>query len=138
MQIKGNFMFDPASHRDFLGACLGCGIDRRTIGDIIVTGDQGAQVICTPEIAAFISVTLTQVRVYTNPETVEVPIHAALSHHSAPCRVQRLGQESWHQPVVPFRNMNAFISEHFKCIMIALLLHFPLLKVQGVVALQIW
>ena len=54
-------MFDPASHRDFLGACLGCGIDRRTVGDIIVTGERGAQVLCTPEIADFISASLTQV-----------------------------------------------------------------------------
>ena len=28
VQCKGNFMFDPATHRDFLGACLGTGIER--------------------------------------------------------------------------------------------------------------
>jgi RNA-binding protein YlmH len=32
--IEGNFMFDPATHRDFLGAVLGTGIDRKKIGDI--------------------------------------------------------------------------------------------------------
>ena len=25
IEIKGNFMFDPATHRDFLGAMLGAG-----------------------------------------------------------------------------------------------------------------
>jgi hypothetical protein len=61
VQVKGNFMFDAASHRDFLGACLGTGIDRRTIGDILVQGDQGAQILCTPEMAPFLEMSLTQV-----------------------------------------------------------------------------
>eukprot|EP00892_Ulva_mutabilis_P011628 jgi/Ulvmu1/8838/UM049_0018.1 len=73
LQVSGNFMFDPASHRDFLGACLGCGIDRRTVGDIIVTGEKGAQIICSPDIADFIAASLTQVRTVT--VTVEpIPI----------------------------------------------------------------
>lgn len=28
LDIAGNFMFDAATHRDFLGACLGTGIER--------------------------------------------------------------------------------------------------------------
>lgn len=29
-------MFDPASHRDFLGAVLNTGLDRKKIGDIVM------------------------------------------------------------------------------------------------------
>ncbi|MBD0364380.1 MAG: photosystem II S4 domain protein, partial [Coleofasciculus sp. C3-bin4] len=28
LDIAGNFLFDPATHRDFLGAMLGCGLVR--------------------------------------------------------------------------------------------------------------
>lgn len=55
-------MFDAASHRDFLGACLATGIERRTIGDILVQRDTGAQILCTPEIAEFLTISLDQVR----------------------------------------------------------------------------
>ncbi|XTZ11150.1 MAG: YlmH/Sll1252 family protein, partial [cyanobacterium endosymbiont of Rhopalodia yunnanensis] len=48
--IAGNFLFDPANHRDFLGAILGTGIVREKIGDILVLGERGAQVIVVPEI----------------------------------------------------------------------------------------
>jgi len=62
VQVKGNFMFDAATHPDFLGACLGTGIDRRKIGDILLLGEQGAQILCTPDIAPFLEMALTQVR----------------------------------------------------------------------------
>ena len=29
--VRGNFMFDPATHRDFLGALLGTGIERQKV-----------------------------------------------------------------------------------------------------------
>lgn len=32
VSIKGNFMFDPATHRDFLGAALGTGVQRTQVG----------------------------------------------------------------------------------------------------------
>jgi len=32
LDCRGNFMFDPATHRDFLGAILGTGIVRDRIG----------------------------------------------------------------------------------------------------------
>ena len=41
------------SHRDYLGAMLGLGIDRRMTGDILVRGD-GADIIILPEIADFL------------------------------------------------------------------------------------
>jgi RNA-binding protein YlmH len=54
-------MFDAASHRDFLGACLNTGIQRRLVGDILVLRDAGAQILCTPEMADYLEMSLTQV-----------------------------------------------------------------------------
>lgn len=62
LDVAGNFLFDTATHRDFLGAILGTGIVRDKIGDIIVLGERGAQVIVTPEIGEFLETALTQVR----------------------------------------------------------------------------
>ena len=62
IDVAGNFLFDPANHRDFLGAILGTGIVREKIGDIIVLGERGAQVIVVPEMVEFLSTALTQVR----------------------------------------------------------------------------
>lgn len=60
--VAGNFLFDPATHRDFLGAILGTGIVREKVGDIIVLGERGAQIVVVPEMAEFLSLSLTQVR----------------------------------------------------------------------------
>lgn len=62
LQIKGNFLFDPASHRDFLGALLGAGVTRQKVGDIIVLGDRGCQTIVSKDVAEFLSVSVTSVR----------------------------------------------------------------------------
>jgi photosystem II S4 domain protein len=62
LDIAGNFLFDPATHRDFLGAILGTGIVRDKIGDIVVLGERGAQVIVVPEMVEFLEMSLTQVR----------------------------------------------------------------------------
>jgi photosystem II S4 domain protein len=62
LEIAGNFLFDPASHRDFLGALLGTGIVREKVGDIIVLGERGAQAIVVPELVDFLQSSLTQVR----------------------------------------------------------------------------
>ncbi|ACK66845.1 photosystem II S4 domain protein [Rippkaea orientalis PCC 8801] len=62
LDIAGNFLFDPATHRDFLGAILGTGIVREKIGDIIVLGERGAQVIVVPEMVNFLETSLVQVR----------------------------------------------------------------------------
>lgn len=32
LDCRGNFMFDPATHRDFLGAILGTGVVRDKVG----------------------------------------------------------------------------------------------------------
>ncbi|MBF2047652.1 MAG: photosystem II S4 domain protein [Elainella sp. C42_A2020_010] len=62
IEIAGNFLFDPASHRDFLGAILGTGIVREKVGDIIVLGERGAQAIVVPDMVEFLTLNLKQVR----------------------------------------------------------------------------
>jgi photosystem II S4 domain protein len=62
LEIAGNFLFDTATHRDFLGAMLGTGIVREKTGDIIVLGERGAQAIVAPELAEFLEMHLNQVR----------------------------------------------------------------------------
>jgi photosystem II S4 domain protein len=62
IEIAGNFLFDPATHRDFLGALLGTGIVREKVGDILVLGERGAQAIVVPDLVEFLEVNLTQVR----------------------------------------------------------------------------
>ena len=62
LDIRGNFLFDPASHRDFLGALLGTGIVRGKVGDILVLGERGAQAIVVPDISTFLQTQFTQVR----------------------------------------------------------------------------
>ncbi len=62
LTVGGNFMFDPANHQDFLGALLGTGLQRQKVGDIIVLGERGSQVIVVPELAEFLTESLTQVR----------------------------------------------------------------------------
>jgi photosystem II S4 domain protein len=62
LEIAGNFLFDTATHRDFLGAMLGTGIVRDKTGDLIVLGERGAQVIVAPELVEFLEMNLQQVR----------------------------------------------------------------------------
>ncbi|WP_019501573.1 photosystem II S4 domain protein [Pseudanabaena sp. PCC 6802] len=62
VDISGNFLFDPASHRDFLGALLGTGIERQKVGDLIVLGEKGAQAILVPELVPYLEMNLAQVR----------------------------------------------------------------------------
>ena len=62
LDVRGNFVFDAADHRDFLGAVLGTGIERDRIGDIYVNGERGASVLCAPEMASFLQSSLESVR----------------------------------------------------------------------------
>lgn len=62
VEIAGNFLFDPATHRDFLGAILGTGIVREKVGDVIVLGERGAQAIMVPDLVDFLEMSLNQVR----------------------------------------------------------------------------
>jgi photosystem II S4 domain protein len=62
LEIAGNFLFDSASHRDFLGSILGSGIIREKTGDVIVLGERGAQAIVVPELVEYLEMHLKQVR----------------------------------------------------------------------------
>jgi photosystem II S4 domain protein len=62
VEVVGNFLFDSATHRDFLGAMLGTGIVREKVGDIVVLGERGAQALVVPELVEFLSMSLVQVR----------------------------------------------------------------------------
>ncbi|MCG5057956.1 photosystem II S4 domain protein [Limnoraphis robusta] len=62
IDISGNFLFDTATHRDFLGSMLGTGIVREKTGDIIVLGERGAQAVVVPELVEFLEMNLKQVR----------------------------------------------------------------------------
>jgi hypothetical protein len=62
IEVAGNFLFDPANHRDFLGAILNTGIVREKVGDILTLGERGAQIIVVPEMVDFFQLSLQQVR----------------------------------------------------------------------------
>ncbi|MFN9607422.1 MAG: photosystem II S4 domain protein, partial [Pseudanabaena sp.] len=70
ISISGNFLFDTATHRDFLGAILGTGIERQKVGDINVLGEKGAQAIIVPELVEYLQLHFNQVR--TVPVKVNV------------------------------------------------------------------
>jgi len=62
LEIGGKFLFDMADHRDFLGSIIGTGIDRRKIGDIIVQGERGAQVMAHTDVSDYLCSNLISVR----------------------------------------------------------------------------
>ncbi|XP_021690598.1 uncharacterized protein LOC110672192 isoform X3 [Hevea brasiliensis] len=61
LSVTGNFSFQPCSHGDFLGAILGTGISREKVGDIILQGEKGAQILLVPELVDFIMSSLDKV-----------------------------------------------------------------------------
>ncbi|KAH7842269.1 hypothetical protein Vadar_003379 [Vaccinium darrowii] len=61
LSITGNFGFQPCSHGDFLGSILGTGIVREKLGDILLQGEKGAQILIVPELVDFITSTLDKV-----------------------------------------------------------------------------
>lgn len=65
VSVKGNFLFDAATHRDFMGAILNTGVSRQKVGDIIVLGDRGCQVVVSSDIVSFLEDALTSVRSVT-------------------------------------------------------------------------
>lgn len=52
---------DDLTHRDYLGALMNLGIDRGTLGDILIM-DKSAWIFCTDTMADFISKNLTKVK----------------------------------------------------------------------------
>ncbi len=66
---------DDLGHRDFLGALMNLGIERSTLGDIILKDNVG-YLFCTETIAPFIIENLTRIR-HTSvlcEETLEIPV----------------------------------------------------------------
>ncbi|KAE8788896.1 putative RNA-binding protein ylmH [Hordeum vulgare] len=61
LSISGNFRLEPCSHGDFLGAILGAGITRDKVGDILLQGERGAQVLVDPELVDYLTSTLEKV-----------------------------------------------------------------------------
>ncbi|XP_028075853.1 probable phospholipid-transporting ATPase IF isoform X2 [Camellia sinensis] len=59
--VTVNFGFHPCSHGDFLGTILGAEIAREKLGDIILQGERGAQVLIVPELVDFITAALDKV-----------------------------------------------------------------------------
>lgn len=59
-QLDGNFSFQKLTHRDFLGALMGLGLQRKMIGDILVHSEF-AQIITALEIAEIIEMQLDKV-----------------------------------------------------------------------------
>jgi len=60
IQPGARFAASSLTHRDYLGAILGLGVDRSKIGDIIVE-DQEAYFFCISNIASFLLEELTQI-----------------------------------------------------------------------------
>ena len=60
LEIRGNFLYAVAGHRDYLGALLGLGLQRDKLGDIWVS-DSGAQVVVAREVSSYIIAGLTSV-----------------------------------------------------------------------------
>ncbi|MBQ8641746.1 MAG: hypothetical protein IJ480_05955 [Clostridia bacterium] len=59
LQITGSG-FASLSHRDFMGAILGLGIERSVLGEIVVTED-GALVFTTPDMAVYLQENLRKI-----------------------------------------------------------------------------
>ncbi|PHV71135.1 hypothetical protein CS063_07340 [Sporanaerobium hydrogeniformans] len=77
----------PLSHRDYLGALLGLGLERDLIGDIIVQLE-GAYIVVKANIADYIACSLTQIGRYTVSEMQEVPM-SAIPESMQPIKVIR-------------------------------------------------
>lgn len=60
--VQGNFIFDPATHRDFLGAILATGVLRSKVGDVVLLNDNGAQFLTIPHLVDHFQIALKQVR----------------------------------------------------------------------------
>lgn len=78
-QLDGNFAFQKLSHRDFLGALMGLGLQRKVIGDILVHSDF-AQIITAAEISDVIELKLKKV-------------------HQVPVEVNEISEEDIVKPV---------------------------------------
>ena len=77
VSIKGSG-FRKLTHRDYLGAVLGLGIERDAIGDIAVQGDHEAILFCPRTIGAFLMAELTKASAATFIPTCFIHTNARL------------------------------------------------------------
>ncbi len=72
IEARGDFRFQEASHRDFLGSLLGTGVKRDKVGDILVMND-GCQAILATEVRDFLIANWTSVqRVSFTPREIDL------------------------------------------------------------------
>ena len=60
--IEGNFLFDRASTKDFRKSIEMIGIPAYELGDLWLSGDRGAQGLCTPKAATLLNGRISRVR----------------------------------------------------------------------------
>ena len=72
VELKGSFLFDPAELEDFESALMTTGVNPRGWGDVILLGENGAQLITAPVCAAALDGRSVQVRTVT-VEATAVP-----------------------------------------------------------------
>lgn len=84
--LKGNFLFDPAELEDFEAALLTTDVDPRGWGDVILLGDNGAQLIATPACAAALDGRSLQVRTVV-VEARAVPWNHLRHQPRQPCTI---------------------------------------------------
>jgi RNA-binding protein YlmH len=76
---------EELTHRDYLGALMNLGIDRSTLGDIIIIG-KNAYLFCTDKMAPYIVATLDKVR--------HTSVKCELTHNVPPSTVTRLERKT--------------------------------------------
>lgn len=85
-----NAKFSTApSHRDYLGAVLGLGLERTKIGDIVLSTN-GATIYAATDIAYYIEETLTQV----GRVTVKATVGNTLTSQEKPAEIKRINVPS--------------------------------------------
>ena len=104
VQPKSEKYAEELTHRDYLGAILGLGIERGVIGDILVCG-KGAWFLCLSSVADLLTSTLTQVRRTTVTAAVTGADVPELQPRYAPLRVN-VASERLDAVVAAFANLS--------------------------------
>lgn len=60
LSVKGSG-YKKLTHRDYMGSVLALGVERHTIGDIVVDDDYGAVIFCTDKIADYLVTSLERI-----------------------------------------------------------------------------
>lgn len=99
LSVEGNFLFDPIAPADIRLALHKLGATPEQLGDIWIRGDRGAQLLCTPEVAAQLNggqgrVRDVAIRCETMPiDGLQLPVRRAIKRFSsveASCRLDAI------------------------------------------------